>query len=145
MTRKTATGIVFTLLFILVMVGVACEQERTDTELIESLEGRWLVKEDDSQYGESTYFVNISISSRDSSKIFISNFYDLGDEISANVEGQRINLDPNDQEITSNTITYTIVSGSGTITDDYRYIDWRYQVDEGTGTPYEVAASYEKQ
>jgi hypothetical protein len=126
------------------MVGVACEQERTDTYLIESLEGRWLVKEDDSQYDESTYHVNISISSEDSSKIYISNFYMSDEGVRATVKGQRIIIDPNDQKIT-NITTYTIKSGSGTITDDYRNIDWRYEVDDGTGTSYEVTAIYEKE
>lgn len=144
MIRKTIRGIVFILLFILVMVGVACEQERTDTYLIESLEGRWLVKEDDSQYDESTYHVNISISSEDSSKIYISNFYMSDEGVRATVKGQRIIIDPNDQKIT-NITTYTIKSGSGTITDDYRNIDWRYEVDDGTGTSYEVTAIYEKE
>jgi len=144
MTRKTATGIVYSLLLILVMVSVACEQERTDTELIKSLEGSWQVREKDPQYGKTTYYVTISISNQDSSKIFISNFYESNDEVSATVEGQRIIIDPNNQKIT-NITTYIIKSGSGTITDDYRNIDWRYQVDDGSGTSYEVTAIYEKQ
>ena len=131
------------LLIIIMMLGVSCEQERTSAELIKSLEGRWLVEEDDPIYSKTKYYVNISISSQDSSVIFISNFYQCDDEVEANVEGRQINL-VSDQTITVNTISYTVVSGSGTITDDYRNIDWRYKVDDGSGEVYTVTAVYTK-
>jgi hypothetical protein len=142
MTRKTTTGIVFTMLFILVMVSVACEQERTQTELIESLEGRWVVEED-SQYGKTTYDVYISISSSDSSHIYIADFYELNDEVEAEVNGYRLDLLPN-QTITMGTTSYTIVSGSGTVSDDYRNIQWQYKVDDGSGEIDDVSAVYTK-
>ncbi|MCF8335131.1 MAG: hypothetical protein K9H65_00885 [Bacteroidales bacterium] len=135
------------LLFVVVIVGsvsVSCEGERTPAELIEALEGDWKVEENSSRYPESTYYVTISISGQDSSRIYISNFYELEGEVAANVEGQNINL-IEDQDIIMNITTYTILSGRGRITDDYRQIDWSYQVDDGSGEIDEVEAVYTKQ
>ena len=125
-------------------VSISCENERTSAELINSLEGRWFVEEEDPIFDKTTYYVSISISSEDSSRIIISNFYQCDGEVKGSVVGQQINLDKK-QEIYAGGSPYKIISGSGTITDDYKYIDWQYQVDEGTGNPYDVTARYEKE
>lgn len=141
--NPNSTRIGLLLIIIMMMISVSCEKERTSAKLIKSLKGEWDVSES-GPYGNTTYDVNISISAQDSSRIFIYNFYDLGDEVTANVEGHQINL-VEEQKVSFHTTSYIIVSGSGTITDDYRNIDWRYQVDDGSGDVEDVTATYTKQ
>jgi len=128
------------------MVSISCERENNPADLIKALEGRWLVDEQSEFYKSTsgTYYVDISISSEDSSKIFISNFYDLNyQNVTANVSSNMVELDP-DQEISIYTYTYCIQSGSGIVSDDYQSIEWQYNVDDGSGQVDHVKAIYTK-
>lgn len=136
------TRIALLFIIIMMMVSVSCEKERTSAELIKSLKGEWKVTGED-QYSETTYWVTIYVLDQDSSRISISNFYQCDDKVKANVAGQQINLDE-DQDINAGITSYKIISGSGTITDDYQNIDWRYKVDDGSGEAYIVTAVYTK-
>ena len=72
----------------------------------------------------------------------ISNFYQLGydsEEVIGDISGNRIELRP-DQHVAG----YTIISGTGTITDDYQNIDWQYKVDDGSGDEDNASAVYTK-
>ncbi|MEF8984411.1 MAG: hypothetical protein V5A51_07445 [Bacteroidales bacterium] len=144
MNQKITTKVGILLLILMMGGGISCENERTPGELLQSLEGEWNVEENSEQFGETAYDVTIFISDQYSSKIFISGFYHLPDEVDGNVEGHRINLVEN-QTITDNTISYTLVSGSGRVSDSYKYIQWNYKVDDGSGEIDEVTATYTKE
>lgn len=130
------------MLVIMMMGSISCENERTPRDLLQSLEGEWDVQENSEQYGRTTYDVTIFILNQYSSKIYISGFYHLPDEVVANVEGHQINLE--NQSITYNTTSYEIVSGSGRVSDSYKYIKWNYKIDDGSGEIDEVTATYTK-
>lgn len=122
----------------------ACENEFTDVvSMAEALEGEWKVEEASELLGESSYRVDINIYSDDSSSVSISNFYQLGydsEDVIGDISGNRIELRPNQQ-----VAGYEIISGSGTITDDYQNIDWQYKVDDGSGEIDNVTAVYTKE
>ena len=144
MNRKITTNLGIFLLFLMIGVSISCENERIPGELVQSLEGEWRVQENSEQFGETAYDVMIFISDQYSSNIFISGFYHLPDEVDANVEGHRVNLVEN-QPMTDNTISYTLVSGNGWVSDSYKYIKWNYKVNDGSGEIDEVTATYTKQ
>ncbi len=130
-----------------VLLFASCEEELTgDVGTAEAIEGRWNVAENSEITGEANYQVYIGIYADDSSSVIISNFYQLGydnGEVIGDISGNRIELRQN-QEIGYSSSTYTIVSGTGTISDDYQNIDWQYEVDDGSGTVDNVTAIYSK-
>jgi hypothetical protein len=130
-----------------VLFFVSCEEELTgDVGTAEALEGNWTVNENSEFAGNTSYQVYIDIYSDDSSSVLISNFYQLGyesGEVIGDISGNRIELRPS-QDINYQGITYTVESGTGTISDDYQSIDWQYKVDDGSGTPDNVTAVYSK-
>jgi hypothetical protein len=129
------------------VILISCEQTNTPAEVIEALEGRWKVEENSQFYKSTTgvYYVTISTSQENSSRVFLSNFYDLGQDksVSAVVNDYRIDLDP-EQEITALNSTYVILSGTGTIADDYQSIQWSYEVDDGSGQVDHATAVFTK-
>lgn len=130
-----------------VLMFVSCEEELTgDVNTAEALEGEWVVDENSDVAGNTSYRAYIDIYSDDSSSVLISNFYQLGydtGEVIGDISGNRIELRPN-QEIDYYGSTYTVVNGTGTISDDYQSIDWQYDIDDGSGTVDNVTAVYTK-
>jgi len=137
----------FIWLIVIVFFLSACEEELTgDVDIAGAIEGQWNVEEDSEVEGTSSYPVYIDLYSDDSSSVSISNFYQLGydsDPVIGDISGNRIELRTN-QVINSFGVSYTVKSGTGTITDDYKNIDWQYRVDDGSGVIDNVTAIYTK-
>jgi len=125
----------------------ACEEELTgNVDIAEALEGEWKAEEKSEILGASGYPVYIDIYSNDSSSVSISNFYNLGfdsDPVIGDISGNRIVL-RSDQVVNYYGTSYTVKRGTGTITDDYKNIDWEYKVDDGSGEIDNVTAVYTK-
>lgn len=125
-----------------------CENALTDSvTTAEAIEGEWRVEENSEFYsGTSSYQVYIGIAPNDSSKVVISNFYQLGydAEVTGNISGNRIELDPNQLIDLSGVSSYVIKQGGGTVSDDYQRIEWQYQVDDGSGVIDNADAIYTK-
>jgi hypothetical protein len=86
-----------------------------------------------------TYYVEIDPHPNDSSKVIISNFFNINDDAEAIISGTKITL-------TIQTLQggFT-VNGSGVISKNYTQIDWLYYVDDGSGQDYKVTAVYTKE
>jgi hypothetical protein len=121
----------------------SCEDLLNDpssTEITQSLEGSWKCDETSSIFKstQDIYTVYISPSESDSTRIFISNFYALGENVEATalINGYSITMPtqtlPGDYE----------VRGSGTITTNLKQINWTYYVDDGSGQEDQVDAVY---
>lgn len=84
----------------------SCMEENPD----EFLAGSWQASEQSQQYGQSSYVVTISEDASDSTKIYISNFYQLGssERAMAIVNGSQLT-------IPSQTVSSHQIQGSGTI------------------------------
>ncbi len=122
----------------------SCEllDDQTDLSVAERLEGSWKVEYENNPYKSTAdaYPVYIDISPVDSNTILISNFFQLGSDINAiaKISGMTLTL-PN-QTIGDGFTIY----GSGTITDNYKKITWRYFADEGSGIWEEINSIYTK-
>ena len=66
-------------LVLLMMWIVGCEQTGNNLPDVELLEGEWMVEEQSQNFksARSSYRVYISISPEDSSRLIISNFYEI--------------------------------------------------------------------
>lgn len=147
MNKKLNRLTTFIGVILVVLFFASCEDELTgNVSTVEALEGEWTVSEDSELAGSTSYRVYIDIYSDDSSSVLISNFYQLGyddGEVVGDISGNRIELRP-DQAIDYYGSTYIVVSGTGTISDDYQNIDWQYEVDDGSGTTDNATAIYSK-
>lgn len=139
---------VFLFAFVCMLFFYACEDELTgDIRTAEAIPGEWRVNEESENLGTSSYQVYIGISAEDSSKVLISNFYQLGydTEVIGFISGNRIELQNNQEVSLSGISSYIIKSGSGTVSSDYQNIDWQYTIDDGSGNIDNVSAIYTKQ
>jgi hypothetical protein len=107
------------------------------------IEGQWQCDESSQLYKstEDIYWVYIDPDPYDSTRVIISNFYNLGDDIDvyAKVNGNSLSI--------SNQTTkdgYKILSGSGSISSNYKQINWNYRIDDGSGEIDNVTATYTK-
>ena len=84
------------------------------------------------------YRVEIEEHPADSSRIIISNFYNVGDNARAEavLTGTTLNLPG---QVLPGGFT---VEGSGNILNDWNTISWSYSVDDGSGVPVSVTAIY---
>lgn len=100
----------------------------------------WIVDESLPAYksGEEIYHVEISEHPTDSTRILISNFFNVG----ANAMAEAV-LSGKTLSLSSQTISggFT-VTGSGTIHSDWNSINWSYTVDDGSGVPETYTAVY---
>ena len=111
---------------------------------ISKLEGQWKCDETSQNFKKSTmsiYYVYISPLPGDTTRVLISNFYQLGDHIeaSARVNGQTLTLDA--QNLPGD---FRVVSGSGTVSSNFKTINWSYHLDFGGGDIDNVSAVYTK-
>ena len=105
----------------------------------DTLEGAWQCKENSQIYGYQAYDVTISIVKTDSNKIEINNFYNLG--YGRKVVGE---VDFWDIQILSQTVEGFNFNGDGVISGNKRKIDWSYTVDDGSGIPDHVTATFSR-
>jgi hypothetical protein len=112
----------------------------SSTEIAQNLEGNWKCDENSSIFKstQEIYSVYITPSENDSTKVFISNFYALGNDVDAvaTINGYTITLQ--NQTLAGD---YE-VRGSGTISSNLKQISWNYFVDDGSGVEDEVTAEY---
>ncbi len=104
--------------------------------------GSWKVAEVNTlkYYEPVTYFVSIEKSPEDSTIVFISNFYDIGD----NIEVEAI-VSGGDISIQGQTVSGFAIDGSGSIAFNDKTIDWSYSVDHGNEFIDYCSATYTKQ
>jgi len=122
---------------------VSCEDlldDPSSTEIAQNLEGSWKCDENSSIFKatQEIYTVYITPSESDSTKVFISNFYALGNDVEAvaTINGYSITIQ--NQTLAGD---YE-VQGSGTISSNLKEISWNYYVDDGSGVEDEVTAEY---
>lgn len=107
---------------------------------VAELEGEWTCDETSEIYKSTTsvYSVSISPDPDNENGVIIDNFYGLGAAVYADVSG--MNLVVNLQTASGG---YE-VSGSGVISNNYREINWVYNVDDGSGVIDHCTAVYTK-
>jgi hypothetical protein len=130
-------------IFLAVSLLSSCEDESPDNDsVIEKIEGQWKVEETNtlkSTDGADTYYVYIAPHRTDTTKVVITKFYNLGTtaEAVANVNGRTLTLPR--QSLPGG---FTILSGTGNISSNYRQITWSYAIDDGSGIADNVTAVY---
>ncbi len=106
--------------------AISCE-DKTDQKIgVDNITDTWQCKENSTSYGQSTYTVDITKSSADSTKILIDNFYQMGAgiKVTAKLSGFTLN-------IASQTVDGFTIAGSGTISSNYKTVNWTYTVNDG--------------
>ena len=107
------------------------------------IEGQWQCDENSQLYKstEDIYWVYIDPDPYDSTRVIISNFYNLGDDIDVYVK-----VNDNSLSISNQTTKdgYKVLSGSGSISSNYKQINWNYRIDDGSGEIDNVTATYTK-
>ncbi|UCG26743.1 MAG: hypothetical protein JSV24_07110 [Bacteroidales bacterium] len=125
-------------LFLFIMFLISCE---TLEELeYDSIFDTWLCEENSEVFGNSTYYVDISEHSSDSTVIIIDNFYNLGYGIEVTAQKSGLSLTIPSQVADGNTIT-----GNGYISANYRTINFSYTVNDGSGELDHVTAVYTRE
>jgi len=132
-------------IFLVTVFATSCElidDLGPNVDGISKLEGQWKCDENSQNYKKSTmsiYYVYISPHPSDTTRVLISNFYQLGDnvEASARLSGQTLILDA--QNLPGD---FRIVSGSGSISSSFKTITWSYRVDDGSGDVDNATATY---
>jgi hypothetical protein len=141
---KITISNLFILLAFLVLYSCELIDDTTDTgDPRDKIEGQWKCDENSQIYKstESIYWVYIDPDPDDSTKVIISNFYDLGNDIYVYAKLNSLNLSISNQTTEDG---YKILSGSGNITSNYKEINWSYRVDDGSGEVDNVTATYSK-
>ena len=142
MKQTLKTGLSLSVLIAALLIFMSCEDLLSilgdpRSKLIDD----WKVDESSptSKSGEEIYWVAITEHPTDSTKILISNFYNVGANVEALLSGRYLTLPG--QTISGG---YT-VSGSGNIESDWNSINWSYSVDDGSGIPESITAVYTRQ
>jgi hypothetical protein len=141
----TRTKVLILVIFSSMILTDSCEiaNELTGAAAtIAKIEGDWSCDEQ-SEYYKATaevYAVTISPDPDHSSGIIIYNFYGIGANITvrANISGMTVTI-PN--QTVDNDFD---ISGSGTISSNYKQIDLNYTVDDGSSQVDHVTAVYTK-
>jgi hypothetical protein len=107
------------------------------------IEGQWQCDESSQLYKstEDIYWVYIDPDPNDSTRVIISNFYNLGDDIDVYAKINNSNLSISNQTTKDG---YKVLSGSGSISSNYKQINWTYRIDDGSGEIDNVTATYTK-
>jgi len=129
----------FLWLIFLVIIVSGCEDFPIFTS--GDISGLWLCDESEG-YKKSaleTYYVEINPHPNDSTKVLISNFFNIDDDAEASISGTSLTLPGQTLE------GGFTVHGSGVISKNYTRIDWVYFVDDGSGENYKVTAVYTKE
>ena len=134
---------VATAIFLLILTLASCElaQELTGSAAtVAKLEGEWTCDEQSEIFKATAeiYTVTISADADNPSGVIIDNFYGLNVPAKATVSGMGL-------IISNQTIGDGFaISGSGTISSDYKEINFTYTVDDGSGTSDHCTAVYTK-
>ena len=110
----------------------------------DKLEGQWQCDETSQLYKstEDIYWIYIDPDPYDSTKVVISNFYNLGFDIYVYAR-----LNSNSLSLSNQTTEdgYNVLSGSGNISSNYKQINWTYRIVDGSGEIDNVTATYTKE
>ncbi len=140
--KKAGYSMILVIAAIIALIS-SCEllDEGDDTNL-DKLEGEWSVNESSSLFKAPTdyYTAYIEPETESSSRYIISNFYDLGFYSSVIAQFGSMRLTISDYT----TDDGFIINGTGVISSNYKTIEWEYTVDDGSGIPDEVTATYTK-
>ncbi len=138
MVRKKYAGNLLRLIFLVIIVS-GCEDFPIFND--GDISGLWLCNESGG-YKKSaleTYYVEINPHPADSTKVIISNFFNVDDDAEAGISGTALTLPGQTLE------GGFTVHGSGVISKNYTQIDWVYFVDDGSGEDNRVTAVYTKE
>lgn len=111
----------------------------------DKITGSWKCDEVSEVGGSQTFTVNISNHSSDSTKIWIENIYGLStstNKVSAYAILSNTTLSISIQTVVNDTY---IINGNGTISSNFKTINFSYQVNDGSGDLDNVTAVYTKQ
>ncbi len=99
----------------------------------------WRSTEISAIYGKSSYLVDIAKEPLDSTKVVLSNFYNLGidTEVKGTLNGYKIYISV--QVVNGNEI-----SGEGNIAGDFSVINFVYEVEDGSGEKDSVSAEFHR-
>jgi hypothetical protein len=116
------------------ILTLSCEDTTDQKSGVNNITDTWQCKETSTTYGQSTYSVNITKSSTDSTKVFIDNFYQMGagNKVTAKLSGLTLSI-PNQ------TVDGFAITGSGTISSNYKTINWTYTVNDGAEVDHATA------
>ena len=133
--RKTGNYVRYFLFSALLAVSVvSCTKDDIATDdSRDNLVGVWHCNETFNSTPQS-YQVTIAKSASDTTKILISNFNLLGNDIDVYAKVNGLNL-----SIPSQTVDGYQISGSGKVTSNYETINWTYSVNTGSETEHWTA------
>jgi len=99
----------------------------------------WRSTEISAIYGKSSYLVDIAKEPLDSTKVVLSNFYNLGidTEVKGALNGYKI-------YISTQVVNGNEISGEGTIAGDFSVINFEYEVKDGSGEEDNVSAEFNR-
>ena len=99
----------------------------------------WRSTEISAIYGKSIYLVDIAKEPLDSTKVVLSNFYNLGidTEVKGTLNGYKI-------YISTQVVNGNEISGEGTIAGDFSVINFEYDVEDGSGEEDNVSAEFNR-
>jgi hypothetical protein len=137
--RKTGNYVRFFLLSVLLaVVVVSCDKLGSESDdPRDNLVGVWYCNESGTG-GNSNFQVVISKSATDSTRILIGNFSLLGNDVDVYAKLNGLSI-----TVPSQTAGGSQVSGSGTVSSNYKSINWTYTVSAG-GTTEHYTAAYSK-
>jgi hypothetical protein len=134
-TRKTGNYVrFFVFAALLTVFFVSCEKLDNGNDQRDFLVGEWNCKENSQQFGEQSFVAKISKSLTDTTQILVDNFYGVGYTVKVKVND--LNL-----TIPSQTVNSSQIAGYGTISSNYKTINWTYTVTDGGQTDH-VTATY---
>jgi len=107
-------------------------------DIRDRISGDWKCSETNPTHGPQNYFVDIVKDTASSNKVYIYNFFNLGIHAHSVCE-----IDGFSITIQSIPVDGRMFQGYGTISTNYKRINWSYTFDEGNG-PEEVTGSYTK-
>lgn len=120
--------------YILLLILVFSCENKDPGRTYENIEGAYRCEENHPVSGIRTYLVEIDRVKNETDLYLISNFYDAGynEFLFARLSGKEL-------MITDQIITGLIVNGTGQVRDDFKWIDWEYEVGDGITTQNMVA------
>ena len=152
--KKVHLKLIILLSFIIVYSCELIDDTPGTGDVRDWIEGQWACDENSQLYKstesdtshiykstESIYVVYIDPDLYDTTKVIISNFYNLGFDIYVYARINSLNLSISQQTTKDG---FKILSGSGSISSNYKTINWNYRVDDGSGEIDNVTATYTK-
>ena len=122
-------GIIFFSIILIAALVTSCEDPQQTGDPRDKLEGSWKGNDTHLKSTMEYYDVYISPDPDDSTMIFIDGFNGLGLDITAHAKLSNMTITLDGKK---NADGYTF-SGSGTISSNYKEIDWNYSTDIGDG------------